>query len=357
MRLKDLSTIRLFSQKIAKSEFGSATELVRWMGAMQAQDFRMATIAVAMRTPDSSNALIDKAFNNGEIIRTHIMRPTWHFVAAEDVHWMRELTAPQVKSAMRSRHRQLGFTDDIYSKSQKVIETALIDGNCMTREELEKEFSKAGILTSDNRLVHLLLCAELNGTICSGPLKNRKQTFSLLECRVPFKKFLSREESLAELAKRYFRSHGPATIADFVWWSGLPAKDAKTALEIVKTNLSSVKLNSKEYWFDTYFETFKSPKTSVHLLPAYDEFLISYRDRSASLGLTGNRNVISSNGIFRPVIIINGQVAGLWNCSVKDEKLNIRIGFLKAQNKLVMKLTENAAVKIGGLFGLEVRIS
>jgi hypothetical protein len=196
----------------------------------------------------------------------------------------------------------------------------------------------------------------LNGLICSGPLKNKKQSYGLLDERVPYKKDFTRDESLAELAKRYFTSHGPATIADFAWWSGLSLKDARQALEFVKSGLLSETIDSKEYWFAAIVADTKQRHINIHLLPAYDEFLISYKDRSASLTLTINKNVISSNGIFRPVILIDGQVSGIWKCSRKNESIIIDIQYFQKNDKLVKNLTEKVAKRFGAFFGKEAKI-
>jgi len=356
MKLTEISTIRLINQRIANTEFRSAKEIISWMGAMQAQDYSMAKWAVGLRLRDSSNDAIEKALNKGEILRTHLMRPTWHFVSAEDIYWMLELTSPQIKSLLRSRHKALELTDTVHLKSKKIIEKALTIGVNLTREELSKEFNKAKIITDDNRLSHLLLHAELSGLICSGPLKDKKQTYALLNERIPNKIFFTRDESLAELGKRYFMSHGPATINDFAWWSGLSVKDSRLALDLIKPDFISEIIDSKEYWYSYPLTNIKQRKINIHLLPAYDEFLISYRDRSASLNLTHNKNIISDNGIFRPVIVINGQVSGLWKHSEKNGKIIIEVNFLHPQDNLSTYITKDVICKFETFFGKATEI-
>ncbi len=356
LNLAIISNNRLINQKIVKTEFGSAKEVVAWMGAIQAQDYLMAKWAVGTRLLNSKDYVIENALNKGEIIRTHILRPTWHFVSSDDIYWMLELTAPQIKSSLRSRHKQLELTDVIHSKSKQIIEKALTKEMNLTREELSKEFHKAKIVTDNNRLSHLLLYAELDKIICSGPMKGKKQTYALLEDRVPLKKVSTRDESLAELARRYFASHGPATILDFAWWSGLSVKDARQALEFIKYKCVSEKFDSEEYWFTDSlgYTTFK--KTDIHLLPAYDEFLISYKDRRASMMFTENKKVISNNGIFRPVIVMNGQVSGLWKCVRKNESVIIEIIFFQPQNTSIKKITEEVARTFGNFFGTTAKV-
>lgn len=350
MTLSEISSLRLYNQRIIQTEFSSAKEIVSWMGAMQAQDYAMAKLAAGLRLQNATADTIENALNKGDIIRTHLLRPTWHFVSKDDIYWMLALTAPQIKPLLRSRHKDLELTDAVFSKANKIIEKSLL-GKSLSREEIAKEFNNANIKTDNNRLSHLLLNAELNALICSAPLKAKKQTYALLKERVPKQNMLSRDEALAVLAGRYFRSHAPATVYDFSWWSGLTLKDARLALSFVKEDFVSAIIDSKEYWFTDAFNNIKHNDTKIHLLPAYDEFLISYKDRSASLTLTDNKKAISDNGIFRPLILINGEVAGLWKSISKNGNLNISIDFFQPQQASVIKKTNELAKRIVAFYG------
>lgn len=351
MTLEDISNLRIINQKIVATKFQTSKELVSWMGAMQAQDYAMAKLAVGLRLLHATDKKIESAFNQGEIIRTHIMRPTWHFVAAEDIYWLLELTASKIKSSLKSRHRDLEITPDLLSRSNDIIEKALSERVFLSREELATEFGKADINVSNNRLSHLMFNAELEGLICSGPVRGKKQTYALLEARVPRTKMLTRDESLAELAKRYFTSHCPATLQDFVWWSGLSVNDARQALESVKPDFISETIGSDTYWLTNSFSTSNGDNGSVHLLPAFDEFLISYRDRSASLSLIHNRKAVSDNGIFRPVIVINGQVSGLWKRTTKKDKVIIETDFFQTQDSQMQAKIEKVVLSLESFFG------
>ena len=357
MTLNDISNLRIVNQKIVGTEFRTAKELVGWMGAVQAQDYAMAKLAVGLRLLQATDNTIESAFNRGEIIRTHIMRPTWHFVAAEDIYWLLELTAPKIKSSVKSRHRDLEITPDLLSRSNDIIGKALLERKLLTREELAIEFGKADINVSNNRLSHLMFCAELEGLICSGPVRGKKQTYALLEARVPRTKMLTRDESLAELAKRYFTSHCPATLQDFVWWSGLSVNDARLALESVKPDFISEIIGSDTYWLTNSFSTSKGGNSIVHLLPAFDEFLISYRDRSASLSLVHNCKAVSDNGIFRPVIVIDGQVSGLWKRTTKKDKVIIETDLFQAQDSQIQDGIEKAVRNFESFFGKTASMS
>jgi hypothetical protein len=356
MTLDEISNIRIISQKIAKTEFKTANDIVAWMGALQAQDFSMAKLALGVRTFDSTERSIEASFNKGEIIRTHLMRPTWHFVSAQDIYWMLELTSPQIKSSLKSRHKELGLTESIFTKSNFIIEKSLSEGHSLSREQIANEFNKAKIQTDANRLSHLLLRAELDGILCSGSLKANKQTFSLLHERVPNKKMLTRDESLVELAKRYFRSHCPATLQDFAWWSGLSRKDALHGMESVKHGFVTETIESGTYLFPISSPIVSFDKTSVHLLPAYDEFLIGYRDRSASLSVDAGKKSVSVNGIFYPLIVVNGQVTGLWKRSFKSDKAVIEPILFKDHDLSTMELIEKKVSMIGQFLDKEIEV-
>ncbi|MBT34262.1 MAG: hypothetical protein CMO01_31745, partial [Thalassobius sp.] len=235
MNLIDIARARMFTQQITQTQFKTVTELVDWMGAMQAQDAAMVNWAMAQRVSDSTELDVRKALDAGEIIRTHLMRPTWHVVTASDIYWMLELTGPQILTANKGRHKQLELDEKTIAKSNDILVKNLEGGKHLTREEIIVELQNAGINTSENRASHLFMCAELEGIICSGKMNGKKQTYALLPERVPQKNLLIQEEALATLAKKYFASHGPATLKDFIWWSGLKVRDAKKALELIST--------------------------------------------------------------------------------------------------------------------------
>ncbi len=357
MTQQEISNSRMISQKISSADFTSAEQIVTWMGAIQAQDYSMVKWAIGVRTLNSTDKTIEEAVNKGDIIRIHIMRPTWHFVSARDIYWLLELTAPRIRSSLNFRHKQLELSDLIIRKSNRIIEKQLSERSFLTRDEISESFNDADIKTDNNRLSHLLVLAELNGIICSGPVKGNKQTYALLPERVPHKKVLTKEESLAELARRYFTSRCPATLQDFVWWSGLTFRDARDGLDSVKSDFISETEGTQQYWLtDSYIET-RYDKPSAHLLPAFDEFLISYKDRSASISITENKKAISDNGIFRPVIVTDGQVAGLWKRTIKKDKVLVEAELFIPLNKTVRGLIENKAFIFGQFLNKEVVVS
>ncbi len=336
MTNSDIVKSRLINQHIAEPYYKKPEELVAWMGAMQAQDYAMAKWAIGLRLLGATDSSIEKAIDEGKIIRTHLMRPTWHFVAAKDVRWMLALTAPQLLAASASRHKQLELDDKIFKRSATIIEKLLRDGNHLTREEIMKELGKSGIKTDEQRAVHLMFYAELDGLVCNGIRRGKQFTYALLDERVKPTKSLLKEEALSELCKRYFSSRTPATLQDFCWWSGLSVANAKTGLEAIKSKLESEKIETNTYYWISNSIAADSLNTT-RLLPAFDEYLISYKDRSAVLDAEFTGHALSSNGIFYPIIVVNGKAIGTWKRTVKKEKVAIELNPFTAINKSTYK--------------------
>ena len=357
MNLADIVNFRLISQQIAGTTFKTAKDIVGWMGAMQAQDYAMVKWAVGVRLPGATDSTIENAINRGEIIRTHLLRPTWHLVTADDIYWMLALTAPRIKASVKSSHKRLELSETILLKSNTIIEKALRDGKHFTREALVAELGKAGIATDENRASHLLVWAELNGIICSGAMQGGKLTYALLEERVPKTRLLHKEEALAALAKKYFTGHCPAALDDFIWWSGLSAGDAKHALELVKSNFVAVTIDSRTYWLTHSYSTPKIDEESVHLLPAFDEFIISYKDRRASLPYENKKKAVSDNGIFRPIIVLNGLVIGIWTRTAKKDRVFVELDLFQPPGKISGDLIEKAVNLYGGFLGRKAEIN
>jgi hypothetical protein len=347
MDFKTISQIRLTCQQIAGTNFTTPKEIVGWMGAIQAQDYNMAKWAIGLRLPGTTDAIIENAFNKGEIIRTHVLRPTWHFVSADDIYWMLELSAPHMNLAMKSRHKQLGLNEKILAKSNSIILKALESGKHLTRAEIMSELNKNKIETHDLKSIHLMYHAELNGIVCSGVMKGKNQTYALLEERVKKAKHITREEALAKLAERYFTSHCPATAEDFIWWSGLRITDGKHALEMVKKNFISETIKSKTYWLPDSFSIPEKRKSSLYLLPAFDEFIISYKDRTAVLQQEHHAKAFTSNGIFYPAIVMNGKAIGLWKRNIQKDKVILEAEFFKNVSKTVMTSVEKSFNQFG----------
>lgn len=357
MNPHDISTLRSVNQQITGSKYQTANEIARWMGAMQAQDYSMSKWAFGIRLPKSTERSIDREIDSGKIIRTHLLRPTWHFVSSDDIFWILELTAPQIKSAVKYRDKQLGLTESIFRKCNTIIERALMDGNHSTREELITEMVKSDVEVDNNRASHILLQAEMEGVICSGRQKRGKPTYAILGEWVPRDKRITRDEALKELARRYFTSRGPATLRDFTWWSGLSIRDSRLALEFSKSDLISEVIEKQTYWFADSIDKPGPDLNKVYLIPAYDEFIISYRDRAASLSLTDNKKAISNNGIFYPAILFKGQVIGTWKRSKKDKITGISTSIFKTGNYDLSKILPASLARYSRFIDSAVELS
>lgn len=312
MNKSQIARIRLANQQITGTKFTEPAELVRWLGAVQAQDYAMAKWAIGLRLTSATEKTIEAAIDNGSIVRTHVMRPTWHFVSAEDIRWMLELSAARIRSACGSRIRWLELDAKTCARSNRIITRALEGEKHLTRQELMTELERSGIKAGPERASHLMLEAELDGIVCNGTRRGKQFTYSLLDETVPKTAKISKDESLAKLAQRYFTSHGPATARDFYWWSGLSAADAATAHELVKESVVSEKVDDKIYWMSDSTSDVRLSSKSVHLLPAFDEFTVSYNDRSASVAPEMMKDVTVGHAIFKPIIVIHGRVVGIW---------------------------------------------
>lgn len=312
--------LRLATQTLIDSSLLSPKELVAKMGAIQAQDYNMSKWAIGIRLTDWNEKQIEDVMNRGGILRTHILRPTWHLVAAEDIRWMLALTAPKIKSAVRSRDRDLGLTEDVFKQSHCFIEKILGEGKHLTRQEIKDELLKKGLSTNNFQIAHLMFRAELDALVCSGVSSGKKQTYALLDERVPPYAPLSKEESIGLLTRKYFAGHAPATIDDFIWWSGLSKNDAKKGIEMNSTYLCSMQIADRLYWMPIDL-TCSLPTETIHLLPAFDEYIISYKNRSDVISPEHYNKIIVSNGIFKPAIVLNGKVIGTWrNITEKKNK-------------------------------------
>jgi len=356
MNLTDIANIRLISQQIEQTKFKTVKELVDWMSAIQAQDYAMAKWAIGIRLPNATDRVIETAMKQGEIIRTHLLRPTWHFVSADDIYWMLALKATPIKASLRSRNKQLGLSESIIVRSNAILENALKGGKQLPREELLAELVKAGIPIDENRASHLLVRAEMDGVVCSGATEGKKLTYALLEERVPKPNLPTREEALAKLAKKYFSSHGPATLSDFTWWSGLSFNDAKHALEMVKSDFNVETIDAQMYWYLKSYSIRQTDIEAAYLLPAFDEFIISYKDRRAALPFENFSKAVSNNGIFRPVVVVNGQVMGIWKRKINRNTVMVETELFQQPDQATKRLIEKAANQYGQFLEKETEI-
>jgi|SRR6185312_9241971 len=308
----DILHQRLVNQQIAVHRFSKAGELVQWLAAIQAQDYAMAKWAIGCRLEGITDPEVEKEFNEGRILRTHLLRPTWHFVSPKDIRWMLKLTAPKIKMFTKKHHQDLGIDAGILKRSKKIIEKTMKGEGPLTRKEIQQALTGSHIKTNENRLGFLLMDAELDGLICSAGRRGKQFVYGLLDEMLPDYRIPEGDEAIALLAGRYFTGHGPATVPDFAWWSGLSLKEINRTLPGMKSVLLSENIGGQTYWFSKTMKEIADKPKGCYFLPAFDEYLIGYKDRSHSLDPAFATGVLSSNGIFNPVILEKGKTVGTW---------------------------------------------
>ncbi len=325
MTTLDIAHLRLLNQHIAHAPFDRPEALVQWLGAVQAQDYAAAKWALGLRLQNVTADDIEQAFAAGAFLRTHVMRPTWHFVSPADIRWLLALTAPRVKAASAYWYRKLELDDAFFLRSNDVLTKALQGGQQRTRPELVLVLQQAGIATDDlQRMTYIMMRAELDGVVCSGARRDKQFTYALLDERAPQARMLDHDEALATLTERYFTSHGPATLPDFVWWSGLTVADAKAGLAMVQSQFTQESINGQTYWFSTSTPPTKDPSSAVYLLPNFDEYIVGYTDRSAVFDLSHITKLDDrANVLFNHTIVLAGQVVGTWKRTLKKNSIII----------------------------------
>ncbi len=320
MEYSDIAIMRLYSQQLAHSRFKRPEEVVAWFGGVQAQDFPGAKWAVGQRIKESTDADIEQTLAEKKIVRTWAMRGTLHFVTASDIRWMLELLAPRIIARNARRYRELELDEKTLKRSNEVIKNALQDGNQLNRRELLVILQKNGISTEGQRAPYMLQRASLDGIICQGGMHSNNNPIFISMAELPETKTLTRHESLAELAMRYFTSHGPATLQDFTWWSGLLTKDAKIGLEAAESSLKSETIEGKTYWYFPSKQGIGFSSPTAHLLPSFDEYIVGYKDRSASLEHIQSKKTGIEN-IMYPTIALDGQIIGTWKRMFKKNRI------------------------------------
>ncbi len=309
---------RLQAQGIGTPVAASPADAVRHMAAMQAQDYHAALWAVGLRTQDATLAQVEDAIACGAIVRTWPMRGTLHLLARDDVRWMVALLAPRVQAANAGRiARELGLDATTLARGQRVVERALSAGTPVARTDLYACMDAAGIASSNQRGLHLLNWLAHESVICHGPRHGKQPTFVLMDAWVPPSAALDRDEALQRLALRYLQGHGPATAADLAWWSGLTQKDARHALALASSRLEQETHDGTTWWWRSDAPA-PSRSRAVDLLPAFDEYLIGYRDRTPVLDAAQTRRVFSVNGLVAATAIVDGRVAATWKRAAAD---------------------------------------
>lgn len=354
----DIPGLRLRNQHVAGPQMEAVEaveDVVHWMGAVQAQEYPQAAWGLGLRARNCTAEDVDRALEEGSILRTHVMRPTWHFVSSRDIRWLLELTGPRVRAGMARRYRELRLDDAACSTANDRLARALEGGIYMTRAELGSFLEEAGIDTgTPQRLPHILMRAELDGVICSGPKRGKQYTYALLDERTPSERAMDREAAVVALVRRYFFSHGPATLRDFAWWSGLTMSDARAGLEALKEEIASEQIDGQSYWLPRNASLVPRQSPSVHLLPAFDEYTVAYADRRAVL--RPEHFPQTSEVMLGPVIVVDGLVAGSWKRTIKRDSVVIEVSLFSALGEKEARGVAAAADRYGEFLGLPARV-
>lgn len=325
MRERSIIAARLVSQGIVAPVAATPVQAVARLGGLQAQDDAAARWAIGLRCEGATWQSVEQALANGDIVRTWLMRGTLHVVAAADVRWMLALLAPRILAGSRGRHRQLGLDDATLAQSLAVIGHALQGGAPLTRAELLTVLERAGIATTGQRGYYLLGHAALRGLVCFGARQGKQERFMLLDDRAPATPDLEPDMALGKLALRYFTGHGPATLEDFAWWSGLPLGQARTALAV-----AGAEIEQTSFGDTTYSHAAATPAaqrasgTGVHLLPAFDEYYLGYAQRELVLAAGLDKRVVSNNGVFHPTVVVEGRIVGVWRSVRKGKSVHVQ---------------------------------
>ena len=349
---RQLVNHRLRNQHLTGPGLDQPEDVVSWLGAVQSQDYLGAKWSVGQRVAKGIDAKVEEAFNRGRILRTHVLRPTWHFVAPADIRWMLELTAPHVHRLNAYTNRKERVDGAIIARAEKLIRRALKDSQYRTREELQGILAENGIHAEKVRLAAIMMHLELDGLIVSGPLRGRQHTYALLDERAPAAAPVARDEALARLALRFFTSHGPATVRHFAWWSNLSLRDCAAGLAAVRDGLASDIIDGTE-WFGFADPAPRAPVRGALLLPEYDEALVGVKE----LGLLDRPRTRKAwtDRFLRP-LLIDGQPVGTWRRLMGRKVLIETNLFARLDAGQAAKL-ELAARRYGAFLGQSVMLA
>jgi len=353
----DLLALRLSNQRLVGKKFANPEDVVAYFGAVQSQDYAGAKWSVGLRLENAHDETIERALNEGKILRTHVLRPTWHFVSPEDIRGFLELTSPRIKRVTKYYANKLGLTEAVFKQTNNIITQALVEHTYLTRQEIKTILNREGIETDVQRLGHIVANAEIDCIITSGPRRGKELTYALLDKRVPQARTMTRDESLARLTEKYFTSHGPAQIKDFAWWSGLSVKEATNGVDMIRSKFESVKMGDKIYLFSPEQKYRQTDVADVFLLSVYDEYFISYADRSDLIDEKYKRKLPVGNALLTSLIIVDGKVAGTWKRSIDRKGIKVELSPFDKLSEQNAEAVQKVVKDYGRFFGLPVEIS
>lgn len=355
---EEIARLRLRRQHLTGTPLPTPEAVVGWLGAVQAQEFAVAKWSIAQRSRGRvTSADLDRALAEGRILRTHALRSTWHFVLPADLRWLQMLIGPRIRARMASYYWRNGLTDAVFARSQAVLREALAGGRQLVRKEIVAALARGRVATDGLKLRFLLLQAELDLVLCSGALRGKHHTFALVDDLVPRTPPIPEDEALAELTRRYFSSHGPATSRDFIWWSSLTAAQARRGLELLKeTRLSRLDAGGRTHWMGEAPARRATRRTPLHLLPAFDEYIIGYTESRKVLAIAGQPNAPSGAPTHSNLLTRDGQVIGFWRTVPDLEEALVEVHLPRPIDSATRSALEDELERYGRFLQRPVRL-
>ena len=349
---------RLANLRLTGRPFATPSDVVAALGAVQAQDYAGAKWAVAQRTKAAVDSTVERALAEGTILRTHVLRPTWHFVTPADIRWMLTLTGPRINTVMGYYNRHLELDGAVFRRSNDTLVRALEGGKHLTRAELAEALRLSRInVKQPTRLVRLLMRAEQDAVICSGAPRGKQSTYALLDERAALTPPIERDEALLRLTKTYFATRGPATALDFAWWAGITLGDARRGIDIGRSSLERETIDGHSFWSGLPASRARKESPSAHLLPIYDEYFVSFKDRSAAeqrLKISGVQT--GANLLFANNVVVNGQLVGTWKRILGRDRVVVELTPMTRLTAAGRSAVATAARRYGDFLELPVEI-
>jgi Winged helix DNA-binding domain len=312
---------RLVTQRLVGRKLSQPQDVVRLLAAVQSQEYAHGFWSLGMRTRGSTYVDVKSAFDDGRILRTHMLRTTWHFVAPEDIRWILAITSPRTLTVFGSHFRSLGLdTQTQLATSEKVV-TMLEGGHAFTRKEIGTRLTQQGVTLGGERLTYIVMSAELRGLICSGPMRGAQHTYMVLDERVKPGLLYEAEAARAELAFRFFAGHGPASLSDFTRWSKLTVADARTGIAAAGNRLDAMEVDGQRLWFDPATPKPRSVPLTAHLLPLYDEALLTYPQ--LNFPTTAGHPHPPDMTLFTGSVLVGRRNVGTWRRTITGRTLTI----------------------------------
>ena len=344
----ELLSARAPFQRLVGPELSAPEEIVSHFGCMQSQDFAMAKWAIARRSSGLSNAMLDDAFNEGRSLRTHILRPTWHFVPPRDLTWIMAITAPRVRRLMARQNKTIDLGEVELDKAADVIVAALAGDKALTRAQLAHHVAEAGINAGGTRLAHLVINCELQALICNGPLAGKQHTYVLVPESVTTPTALSADEAMARLARTYVRGHGPSQPADLSWWSSLTLTQSRRAFELA--GLKPLIIGGEHYWTDPSTVS-ASPIPLAALMPPFDECISYVRKPIDDRRFPQIYPDLARGG---GLLFVDGLISGTWSRKVKVRSVGVDVRVHGALPRRLSKAIEAEAERFAAFLGGEL---